>query len=85
MTRTITHRGQEVEVTNETPLTLKGLAQFVGCGRQTIYDDQDRGYAFEFGTTTTAKHYWNWLRANPRPSKRREAASKREHELSQAR
>lgn len=83
MTRTIEHRGKSIRATDETPLTVKGLAQFLGYGRQRVYDEMDRGYVFEFGNETTARHFFAWLRLHPRPTKRKAAASKRAHALSQ--
>lgn len=82
----IMHYGKQIDARETTSLTISGLAQYFGVGRQTIYDDFARGYAPLYGTTTTPRHYRTWLAANPRlrrSQKALAAASKLEHELSQ--
>jgi len=82
MTRTITHRKKEIEVGEDTPLTISGLAQFFGWSRNLVHADVNRGYDLEYGTSATPKHYRAWLRAHPRPQRAQAETSRLERELS---
>ncbi|GEM_PF-3256032 len=87
MNKKVTRRGKVVEVSDTDPLNATELAQFTGVSRWTIQERVRAGYQFEFGTTTTASHYFNWLREHPvkRASRKKEDASRLERELSEAR
>lgn len=69
MNKTVTYYGRAIEAGEDTPLTIRALAQFFNCGHCRIYADIERGYTLEFGNETTPGHYRNWLRNNPRPRK----------------
>jgi hypothetical protein len=81
MTRTITHRGREIAAGEDTPLTVTGLSKFFGWGRTQIHADMRRGYALEYGDSTTPRHYRAWLRKHPR-RQATAATSSLERELS---
>lgn len=71
-----------VDAVETTPLTLKGLAVFLGFGRTKLWSDIKRGYVPEFGDRSTARHYRTWLRANPKVRKKQEKKSEMGRELS---
>jgi len=73
--------GRDIEAGEDTPLNISGLAQYFGWSRNLIYQDQQRGYALEFGTSATPRHYREWLRAYPRPA-RQDYSRRLELELS---
>lgn len=82
MTRTIIHRGKEIEVGEDSPLTVSGLAQFFDWSRNLVHADLNRGYALEFGTSSTPHHYRAWLRKHPRPQRTTAGKPDLERELS---
>lgn len=53
------------EITDETPLRLSGLAEYLHMSRDLIYADKTKGYVFEFPVhrLTTARHYKAWMRS----------------------
>ena len=52
------------KATDEAPLRIGELAEFIGISRTSIYRDVSAGYVFEFATKklTTPGHYKAWLR-----------------------
>lgn len=82
MTRTIIHRGKQIAAGEDMPLTVSGLAQFFDWSRNLVHADLNRGYALEFGTSSTPRHYRNWLRKHPRPQRAQATTSSLERELS---
>ena len=68
-------RARKVIFADETmPLRPGELAQYFHVSRSTIYVDIRRGYRFEYGRTTTPRHYRDWLRekASESPQKTEE-------------
>ena len=62
-------------ITDETPVRLRELAQYMGMGKTTIYRDVSAGYVFEFlrHKMTTPGHYKAWLRSQTSQESERDA------------
>jgi AraC-like DNA-binding protein len=68
--RTVQRACRDIVADEQTLLRIGELAQYFQCSRWSLYRDMNRGYEFEFGTTTTPNHYRAWLRAHPVPRRR---------------
>ena len=62
MNKTIIRRGQSLEASEDTPLYACELGRFMGWSRATVYRHIEQGYRFEYGRTTTPRHYRRWMR-----------------------
>lgn len=61
MIKTIIRRKRSIVATEDTPLTAGELAEFMGWSRATVYRHINKGYRFEYGRTTTPRHYRRWM------------------------
>jgi len=74
-------RGKKViSATMDSPLKKREVAIFLNFRRQQMTEDVARGYVMLYGTTTTPRHYLNWLAQNPRPEGRGGARVRQEKE-----
>ena len=62
MNKTIIRRGQSIAATEDTPLYACELGLFMGWSRATVYRHIEQGYRFEYGRTTTPRHYRRWMK-----------------------
>lgn len=62
MNKLMTRRGLSFEATEDTPLYACELGRFMGWSRATVYRHIAQGYRFEYGRTTTPRHYRRWMR-----------------------
>ncbi len=61
MTKTLIRRKRTIIATEDTPLYARELGEFMGWGRGIVSRHISEGYQFEYGRTTTPRHYRRWL------------------------